>query len=507
MEMFGLQGFADRIRRLDVYKRVEDDFISTTVHGGAISILAVVFMVLLFLLEFGSYLAITNSTSIEIDDSLEGTFHINFDLNFPNLPCELASLDVSDVLHRHEVNVTKSIRMSRIDEKGRKIAKVMDTTIEHDAYFLPPDQNSDLKAKSLDNTNFDDEIKKYKIALVNYYAPWCGWSRRLAPIWERAAEEISQKPYGSDVLFARVDCTDQNYKTNAHKLCHRAHIPAFPWIVMYEHGETHSHRTYQGERKVESIVNAVEGALTMFISKEEEDVMLKKAQAEEQLAEEAHQHAEGEHTHTNAVSTVVKSDVHKMALEKAKNALLTWTRPLGCSLAGHLRVGRVPGNIHVSAHSLQHTVSDVALNVSHTIRQLTFSDADDEEEVKVRKAVATGKLAGRSFVSEEGNSTIEHYLKVVSVLHKPYKGKVAKAYEYSSSSHTFKSKEMAVAQFSFDLSPIQVVTQENSMPFYSFITSVCAILGGTFTVLGLLDGIVDKSLRSLKKKMELGKQN
>ena len=43
------------------------------------------------------------------------------------------------------------------------------------------------------------------------------------------------------------------------------------------------------------------------------------------------------------------------------------------------------------------------------------------------------------------------------------------------------------------------------IPFYHFLTSLCAIIGGVFTVTGLIDSVVRQSLRSLKTKVSLGK--
>ena len=40
-----------------------------------------------------------------------------------------------------------------------------------------------------------------------------------------------------------------------------------------------------------------------------------------------------------------------------------------------------------------------------------------------------------------------------------------------------------------------------------FRTSVCAIVGGVFTVSGLIDSFIFHGARAIKKKMELGKLN
>jgi hypothetical protein len=51
----------------------------------------------------------------------------------------------------------------------------------------------------------------------------------------------------------------------------------------------------------------------------------------------------------------------------------------------------------------------------------------------------------------------------------------------------------------------QVQFAETKTSFAHFLTSVCAIVGGVFTVSGLVDSFLYHGHRVLKKKMELGK--
>ncbi len=80
----------------------------------------------------------------------------------------------------------------------------------------------------------------------------------------------------------------------------------------------------------------------------------------------------------------------------------------------------------------------------------------------------------------------------------------------------------------YDLSPIMVEYSLSSKSFLHFLTNLCAIIGtflipslkeyitwierancvgGVFTVAGLIDSFVYSGLRTIKKKMELGKFN
>lgn len=59
--------------------------------------------------------------------------------------------------------------------------------------------------------------------------------------------------------------------------------------------------------------------------------------------------------------------------------------------------------------------------------------------------------------------------------------------------------------FNFDISPMLVIQKEERKSFTSFLTGVCAIVGGIFTVASLIDGAIWRAERTLKRKMELGK--
>ena len=66
-------------------------------------------------------------------------------------------------------------------------------------------------------------------------------------------------------------------------------------------------------------------------------------------------------------------------------------------------------------------------------------------------------------------------------------------------------KSLPSAVFSYDISPMQVVVKEERMSFASFLTQICAIIGGVFTVTGLIDGFIFHGGNTLRKKMEIGK--
>jgi hypothetical protein len=53
--------------------------------------------------------------------------------------------------------------------------------------------------------------------------------------------------------------------------------------------------------------------------------------------------------------------------------------------------------------------------------------------------------------------------------------------------------------------PTQILVREKSKPWYHFLTTTCAIIGGVFTMAGILDAIFYSAIKVIKK-VNLGKQ-
>ena len=61
------------------------------------------------------------------------------------------------------------------------------------------------------------------------------------------------------------------------------------------------------------------------------------------------------------------------------------------------------------------------------------------------------------------------------------------------------------AKFTFDLSPMTIVMTTQTIPFYHFVTSLCAIVGGVFTVVGMFDSALFATWNAVAKKNAMGK--
>ncbi len=114
-------------------------------------------------------------------------------------------------------------------------------------HYLTEDLPEDWDAKPvkiLTGKNFDKVVfDKTKTVLVEFYAPWCGHCKQLAPVWDKLGEAFKEEGK-DDVIVAKIDAT-------INELPH-SRVRSFPTISLYVKGEKQS--DYNGERKCFSFV-------------------------------------------------------------------------------------------------------------------------------------------------------------------------------------------------------------------------------------------------------------
>jgi protein disulfide isomerase family A protein 3 len=126
------------------------------------------------------------------------------------------------------------------------------------------------------DSDFADKAKEHDIILVEFYAPWCGHCKRLAPEYEKAATKL--KDNDPPVSLAKVDCTSDK------ATCDKFGVSGFPTLKIFRHGELSS--DYEGPREADGIVKYMRGqvgpssreikniaALEKFISNEEHSII------------------------------------------------------------------------------------------------------------------------------------------------------------------------------------------------------------------------------------------
>jgi len=376
----------DKLASVHFFRRVPKDMTESTAHGGVVSIVGAVLMVLLFLNELSSYMTVDTSSKIVMDQNSDRQWAIEFNVTMAHIPCKYASVDIADLHGMVQHNMTLNIERWHVDENFEPYVEhvAQERKVEYEEIDHPEfDHEDDNPVQVLTTDLWDDQMHQFPVVMVNFHAPWCMWCRRLAPVWEHAALKSAEK-FGDEVMFGKVDCTHRD----AVQICRNNRIMAFPTVRVYKNGQTISHQDYDGDRSVDALVNYV-------------------------------QHQRWATDEEFNKQKMAKAEIAKVTSPEA----FTGERARGCRLNG----------------------VQLPLSASY---QYTVTNAQFAEE-----------------------------------------------------------QESPSAKFSFDLSPMQVMVMEETRSFGHFITSVCAIIGGVFTMIGIFDAVLHHSVRAIEHKMNLNKQN
>lgn len=384
-----MDGFISKIRSLDAYPKINEDFYSRTLSGGVITLASSIIMTLLFISELRLYLHAVTETKLVVDTSRGETLRINFDITFPALPCSILSVDAMDISGEQHLDIRHDIIKKRIDALGNVI-----------------------------------ETKKEGIG---------------APMIDRPLQRHGGR---------------------------------------LEHNETYCGSCYGAEGSDDHCCNTCE------------DVR------------EAYRKKGWALTNPDQIDQCKREGF----LEKIKEE-----EGEGCNMYGFLEVNKVAGNFHfapgksfqqsnVHVHDLL-TFQKDSYNISHKINRLTYGEYFPG---------VVNPLDGVTWTQETPHGMYQYFIKVVPTVYTDVSGHTIQSNQFSVTEH-FKGADFGRFQyipgvfFFYDLSPIKVTFTEQHVSFLHFLTNVCAIVGGVFTVSGILDSFIYHGQKAIKKKMELGK--
>lgn len=192
----------------------------------------------------------------------------------------------------------------------------------------------------------------------------------------------------------------------------------------------------------------------------------------------------------------------------------------GCRVAGFVRVNRVPGNVHLSTYSHSYLFGSLYqetrnINISHRINHISYGTDDDITYVK-KHFKGTGIVSPLDGVSQivgkkensngySDSAIFEYYTKVVPTIYEPLDKKPLHVYQFTANSNKIANQQMPSLYMRYDFSPVTVRYTETREKFSHFLVQICAVVGGIFTVAGLVDSLLHKSIVHLAKKAQLGK--
>uniref|UniRef100_A0A5K3EPN5 Endoplasmic reticulum-Golgi intermediate compartment protein 3 n=1 Tax=Mesocestoides corti TaxID=53468 RepID=A0A5K3EPN5_MESCO len=178
----------------------------------------------------------------------------------------------------------------------------------------------------------------------------------------------------------------------------------------------------------------------------------------------------------------------------------------GCRLAGHIDVNKVAGAFHIApgksygqghihVHDLM-AFSGEQFPLSHEIRHLSFGDTYPGQ---------VNPLDNTNMTVDAASPMISYFIKLVPTIYSDYSATPLVTNQYSvtwqikSTPLSGGSEGIPGVFFNYQISPLLVKLTKERKSFLYFLTNTCAIVGGVYTVAGLLDAFVYRSSCLLAK--------
>lgn len=187
-----------------------------------------------------------------------------------------------------------------------------------------------------------------------------------------------------------------------------------------------------------------------------------------------------------------------------------WTKDNtpGCSVTGSLSIRKMAGMIVFRStrpriHGMNGVPAQVGAangrNFSHEIRQLSMGPSFPG---------AVNPLDGvKKGFDDSGVFQYQYFLKIVPTVYEYASGAVTDSNQFSVTEFASKVDQNSMydgvveeVTFKVDFSPIMVRLHERRRGVLKFLTGLCAILGGVFTVAGMVDSTVYQSSKAIMGK-------
>lgn len=456
----------------------------STSAGGVFTIAAYSTMLVLFVLEFSSYLGDSPTSELRLDSALNDPYsldnslvRINFDIDMYSLECHNLQLAVVDPLDGLPVKALQrdytlapvdfykdpdapsSQKTSRVTGTEEEQASEKRHTLEEEDGEKELDADWASSHDGFKHQHFDHVIQFHDFTVINFFAEWCSHCRQFSPLWMETAKAIGNGEYIGKggkkqvVKALKMNCVD--FKA----ICRQEGIRAFPTIRIYQVDGRSS--KYDGQRTKEGIMAWV--------------------------------------------LDNVKGAAPDSYIEKHLQL------QTGCRVFGHVVMPKVPGYLELFAGGGQHALDPTMTNVSHHVRHLSFASPTDSQGyfgqyrswaafgIPSDQRVYTHPLDGQKFSTKEFHQTFEHHLQVVSTL-SSY-GQTYQFSHYERLALLSNLSEVPQARFNFDIDTFAIKIMDSDKSMYQFGTSTMAILGGTFVMVKLLHTATHGAAKAAAKKL------
>ena len=131
-----------------------------------------------------------------------------------------------------------------IREKAARVSPVQVIPVGAVTKGLAGEELTDMAAINMNKEQFEQMMNGDKPVLVDFWAPWCGYCRRIGPAYEKIAEEYSDR-----LVVAKINIDEEP------QIAETEQVEVIPTLILYKNG-----------KKVDSVVNpGSKAAIDQFI--------------------------------------------------------------------------------------------------------------------------------------------------------------------------------------------------------------------------------------------------
>ena len=542
---------------LDMYKKVPIDLMEGTKRGSYLSWIALFTMFTLFVYETSEFWTSKLIKDLRLDSkdhTGDSKIRLNFNITMLDLKCDWAIIDVVSALGTDQ-NVTAHVTKWDLDANGaqrsykgrnrnQKDIDLFDETVIESIEEL---HKNGEHAMALDKESLELAKENYEYLFVDFFASWCSHCQALAPTWEKLGELMNDHHYdginddrikkpdvaqhvkdlveagedGEDhfqqVQVAKVDCVQHADACNAHDIraypTLRLFLDGDPWKKVFideKNGQEINlgSSDYYGHRTVLEMVEWLHFVEQQVDDDEGSRTLHRAHQAARNRLDDEKKAEEDKKWNDPAIQA--KKARHHKVIDSWKDA----EHP-GCQLVGHLLLDRAPGNFHILARSKHHDLEPFMTNVSHMVNELYIGDPTAMHWIQKKRSKVPAEveptitpLNGNVYNLEDLHQAYHHYFKLIATKIEGMKVGSRELVFYQqlvNSQLAFYDKSLTPeAKFAYDLSPIAVKYSFRSRKWYDYLTSIFAIIGGVFTIVGMVDGFLGRIVSRVGKQRSGG---
>lgn len=132
-----------------------------------------------------------------------------------------------------------------VDNLEAFVTSFLDGSLKPYLKSEPVPASNDEPVKVLVAENFNDIVNdETKDVLIEFYAPWCGHCKSLAPKYEELAQKLAEE---TDIVIAKMDAT-------ANDVPKQYEVRGFPTLYFAPKGSKSNPKKYEGGREVEDFI-------------------------------------------------------------------------------------------------------------------------------------------------------------------------------------------------------------------------------------------------------------